>query len=46
MLSLVSAVIRIPFVAIPGVQPGTCLIICSAYVFGPLAGFVVGVMTA
>jgi energy-coupling factor transport system substrate-specific component len=46
ILSTVSAVIRIPFAAIPSVQPCTYLIICSGYVYGPLAGFMVGAMTA
>ena len=46
ILSTVSAVIRIPFAAIPSVQPCTYLIICAGYVFGPLAGFMVGAMTA
>ena len=46
ILSTVSAVIRIPFAALPSVQPCTYLIICSGYVFGPLAGFMVGAMTA
>jgi energy-coupling factor transport system substrate-specific component len=46
ILSTVSAVLRIPFAAVPSVQPCTYLIICSGYVFGPLAGFMVGAMTA
>ena len=46
ILSTVSAVLRIPFAAIPSVQPCTYLIICSGYVFGPLAGFMVGAITA
>jgi energy-coupling factor transport system substrate-specific component len=46
ILSTVSAVVRIPFAAIPSVQPCTYLIICSGYVFGPLAGFMVGAITA
>ena len=45
MLGTASAVLRVPFAAIPGVQPCTFLIICSGYVFGPIAGFVVGAMT-
>jgi energy-coupling factor transport system substrate-specific component len=45
MLGTISAVLRIPFAAIPGVQPCTYLIICSGYVFGPIAGAVVGAMT-
>ena len=45
MLGTISAVLRIPFAAIPGVQPCTYLIICSGYVFGPVAGFMVGALT-
>ncbi len=45
MLGTMSAVLRIPFVALPNVQPSTYLIICSGYVFGPVAGFMVGAMT-
>jgi len=46
ILGTVSAVVRIPFAAIPSVQPCTYLIICSGYVFGLLPGFMVGAMTA
>jgi len=46
MLGTISAVLRIPFAAIPSVQPCTYLIICSGYVFGPVAGFMVGAITA
>ena len=46
ILSTVSAVVRIPFAALPSVQPCTYLIICAGYVFGPLAGFMIGAMTA
>ena len=46
MLSTISAVLRVPFAAIPNVQPCTYIIICSGYVFGPIAGFAVGAMTA
>ena len=46
MLSTLSAVARIPFAAIPSVQPCTFLIICSGYVFGPMVGFMVGAVTA
>jgi energy-coupling factor transport system substrate-specific component len=46
MLGTVATVSRIPFAAIPNVQPCTYLIICSGYVFGPVAGFMVGAMTA
>lgn len=46
MLGTISAAARIPFAAIPSVQPCTFIIICSGYVFGPLAGFMVGAVTA
>jgi energy-coupling factor transport system substrate-specific component len=46
MLGTLSAVLRIPFAVIPNVQPCTYLIICSGYVFGPVAGFMVGSVTA
>ena len=45
MLGTISAVLRIPFAALPSVQPCTFLIICSGYVFGPIAGFMVGAIT-
>jgi energy-coupling factor transport system substrate-specific component len=45
MLGTVAAVSRIPFAAIPNVQPCTYLIVCSGYVFGPVAGFMVGAVT-
>ena len=45
MLATTSAVLRIPFAAIPSFQPCTFLIICSGYVFGPVSGFMVGAMT-
>jgi energy-coupling factor transport system substrate-specific component len=46
MLGTISAVLRVPFAAVPNVQPCTYIIICSGYVFGPTAGFAVGAMTA
>ena len=46
MLGTIAAVFRIPFAAIPSVQPSTYLIICSGCVFGPVAGFMVGAITA
>ncbi len=46
MLGTLSAVLRIPFAVIPNVQPCTYLIICTGYVFGPVAGFMVGAVTA
>ncbi|MCK4332971.1 MAG: ECF transporter S component [Thermoplasmatales archaeon] len=46
ILSGFSAVSRLPFAAIPSVQPCTYIIICTGYVFGPTAGFMVGATTA
>ena len=46
MLGTISAVLRVPFAAIPSVQPCTYLIICTGYVFGSLPGFMVGAITA
>jgi energy-coupling factor transport system substrate-specific component len=46
MLGTISAAARVPFAAIPNVQPCTFIIICSGYVFGPVAGFMVGAVTA
>jgi energy-coupling factor transport system substrate-specific component len=46
MLGTMSAVLRIPFAVLPSVQPSTYLVICSGYVFGPVAGFMVGAITA
>jgi energy-coupling factor transport system substrate-specific component len=45
MLSTISAVLRVPFAAMPNIQPCTYLIICSGYVFGPVSGFMVGAIT-
>lgn len=46
ILSGISAISRIPFAAIPGIQPSTFIIICTGFVFGPIAGFMVGATTA
>jgi energy-coupling factor transport system substrate-specific component len=46
MMGTLSAVSRIPFAPIPNVQPATFIIMCTGYVFGPLAGFMTGAMTA
>ena len=42
VLGAVSAVGRIPFAALPNVQPTTFMVIVSGFVFGPRAGFMVG----
>lgn len=46
LLGTVSALLRIPFAAIPSLQPSTYIVICSGYVFGPVAGFMIGALTA
>ena len=46
LLGTLSALLRVPFAAIPNLQPSTYVIICSGYVFGPVAGFAVGALTA
>ncbi len=45
ILGTLSAVSRIPFAAIPSIQPCTYLIICTGYTFGPVTGFTVGALT-
>lgn len=45
-LATLSAASRIPFAAIPNVQPCTFLILLVGYAFGPLEGAMVGVTTA
>ena len=46
LLGTLAALLRVPFAAVPNLQPSTYLVICTGYVFGPLAGFVVGTLTA
>ncbi|MBC7107498.1 MAG: ECF transporter S component [Methanomassiliicoccales archaeon] len=46
ILSAITAASRIPFAALPSVQPCTFLIAATGIVFGPLAGVMVGSMTA
>jgi len=41
-----SAISRVVFAALPSFQPATFLVLCSGYVFGSLAGFMVGALTA
>jgi len=45
-LAAVAAVGRVPFAALPGVQPTTFLVIASGFVFGPQVGFIVGATAA
>ncbi len=46
ILGAIIAASRIPFAALPNVQPCTFLIMAVGLVFGPLAGFMVGGTTA
>ncbi|MBU4301406.1 MAG: ECF transporter S component [Actinobacteria bacterium] len=45
-LAALSVAGRVLFAVIPNVQPSTFIIIVSGYVFGPMAGFMVGSTTA
>ncbi len=45
-LASLAALGRVPFAAIPNVQPTTFLVLISGYVFGPAAGFAVGTLAA
>ena len=45
-LGALAAVLRIPFAAIPGVQPTTFLVFATGYVFGMRSGFLVGMLSA
>ena len=45
MLSALSAVSRISFAFLPSVKPSSFIIISSGLVFGPVAGFIVGLST-
>lgn len=45
MLGTISALSRLPFAALMNFQPSTFFIICSGYVFGPVAGFMVAALT-
>ncbi len=42
ILGTIAAVARIPFAALPGVQPTTFIVIISGFVFGCRAGFMIG----
>lgn len=41
-LAAIAGLCRVPFAAIPNIQPTTFFIIVSGYVFGPRYGFIVG----
>lgn len=45
-MAALAALGRLPFAAIPNVQPTTFLVIISGYVLGPGAGFAVGALAA
>lgn len=45
VLGTISALSRLPFAAMMGFCPCGLFIICAGYVFGPLAGFMVGCLT-
>ncbi len=45
-MSALAALGRLPFAAIPNVQPTTFLVIITGYVLGPGAGFAVGALAA
>ncbi|WP_053955290.1 ECF transporter S component [Inediibacterium massiliense] len=45
-LSALAGVGRVPFAALPNVQPTTFLVIISGYVFGPFFGFMIGAFAA
>lgn len=45
-LSALAGVSRVPFAALPNIQPTTFLVIISGYVFGPGFGFMVGAIAA
>jgi len=46
VMSALGALGRVPFAAIPNVQPTTFIVIVTGYTMGPLAGFVAGVLSA
>lgn len=46
VLAALAALGRIPFAAVPGLQPTTFVVAASGLVFGPAAGFVVGAIAA
>lgn len=45
-LSALGGVLRIPFAAIPGLQPTTFIVAVAGYTLGPVNGFMVGGMSA
>lgn len=45
-MAALAAVTRVPFTAIPGVQPTTFLVMITGWVFGAHSGFIVGALAA
>jgi energy-coupling factor transport system substrate-specific component len=45
-LSSFAAAVRVPFAALPNIQPSTFIVALSGYVFGPYEGFLIGATTA
>lgn len=45
-IAAVAGVLRVPFAALPNIQPTTFIVIISGYVFGPFFGFMVGACAA
>jgi energy-coupling factor transport system substrate-specific component len=45
MLGTISALSRVPFAVMLGFQPCGLFVVCTGYVFGPMAGFMVGCLT-
>lgn len=45
VLGTMIASLRVPFAALPNIQPCTFLIICTGIIFGPNIGFLAGVLT-
>ena len=45
-LASIAAVSRVPFAVIPSAQPTTFMVMISGIVFGPLLGFIVGILSA
>jgi energy-coupling factor transport system substrate-specific component len=46
ILAAITVASRIPFAALPNIQPCTFLIIATGLIFGPMAGIMVGSLTA
>lgn len=45
-LAALAGLSRVPFAAIPSIQPTSFLVLVSGYVFGPVLGFAVGALAA